>query len=296
VNAIQRIEDFAARVASYSKLEILIELAIIWAIVYLIVRFVSGTRAAGVLKGIVVAFLLLTAPLVLRLFLGSDRLVRLGYLYERFLAIFALALVVIFQPELRRAALRVGEVSERIFRQTPGELAQVVDAIVAACAYLSRNRFGALLVIERGTSVDELVEKGTRIGATISTELLQTIFFPGTALHDLAVVVRGRTVRAAGVQLPLADPADMPSPVFGSRHRAAVGLTRECDALVVVVSEQTASVRVVEHGAMSQPLSNEELRAELLSRLRAPVPASTAPAVDGDVPGDEAEALDEGRR
>ncbi|MCK6477474.1 MAG: DNA integrity scanning protein DisA nucleotide-binding domain protein, partial [Phycisphaerales bacterium] len=112
--------------------------------------------------------------------------------------------------------------------------------------YLSRARFGGLIVIERSVGVSGLIEGGTVINAELSSRLLQTIFFPGSALHDLAVIVKGRRVHAAGVQLPLADPTDMPDPRLGSRHRAAIGLSKECDALIVVISEETGSVRIAE--------------------------------------------------
>jgi diadenylate cyclase len=122
-------------------------------------------------------------------------------------------------------------------------------------------------VIERQVGLRGLVEGGTVLDADLNSRLLQTIFFPGTALHDLAVVIRGRVVHAAGVQLPLADPADIPDRSLGARHRAAVGVTKECDAVVVVVSEETGGIRLAERGRLSNPLSLDELRAELSRRL-----------------------------
>jgi diadenylate cyclase len=124
------------------------------------------------------------------------------------------------------------------------------------------------MVIERRVGLEGLVEGGTRLGAEVSTRLLQTIFFPGTALHDLAVIIKGRVVHAAGVQLPMADPLEMMDPAFGARHRAALGLAKECDALIVVVSEETGQIRIAERGGISSPLDPDELRAQLLKRLQ----------------------------
>jgi diadenylate cyclase len=268
----QQFQDLFDRLVAYPWWQVVIELAVIWLVVWVIVIFVQGTRAAGALKGILVIFLILTV--MARLVGGSESFQRLGFLYEKLLTLIALGLIVIFQPELRRALIRVGEAS--FFRSTPGEIAQVVDAIGSACAYLSKARFGGIIVLERQVGLDELVEGGIELDARVSAELLQTIFFPSTALHDLAVVIKGRVVHAAGVQLPLAEASDMPNPAFGSRHRAAVGLTKECDALVIVVSEETGLIRIAERGRLSDPLSPDDLRAELLRRLRQDPPGRGA--------------------
>jgi diadenylate cyclase len=202
---------------------------------------------------------------VSRIIGGGGSFQRLGLLYDRFLALVAVALVVIFQPELRRALVRLGETP--FFRSTPKDIVYVVGEIVTAVSYLSRSKFGAIVVLERQVGLAGLVEGGTVLRAELTSRLLQTIFFPGSALHDLAVVIKGRTIHAAGVQLPLAEPAEMPDPTLGSRHRAAVGLTKECDAIVVVVSEETGSIRIAERGTLSLPLSLDEVRTQLEQRL-----------------------------
>ncbi len=261
------IQDLLQRLRSYPPLEVALELALIWIVVYLVVRFVQGTRAAGALKGL---FVVLVLGVIASRLAGSSSFQRLGFLYDRFLALVAVALIVIFQPELRRALVRLGEAG--FLRGTPKEIAFMTREVAEACRYLSRAKFGALIVLERQVGLSGLVEEGTRLNAELSARLLQTIFFPGSALHDLAVVVKGRVVRAASVQLPLAEPGEMPEPSLGSRHRAAVGLTKECDALVVVVSEETGAIRLAERGRLSGPLTAEELEKELARRLsRAPL-------------------------
>lgn len=274
----ERLQDLFTRLGSYPWWEVLIELAFIWIVVYGTLSFVRGTRAQGALKGLFL--ILLIATLLARLLGGSgDSFQRLTFLYDRFLTIAAVALIVIFQPELRRALVRLGETP--LFRATPSQIVETVDAIASACAYLSKAKFGAIIAIERRVSLAGLVEGGTAIGGEVTAPLLQTIFFPGAALHDLAVVIKGRTVHSAGVQLPLADPDDMADPLLGSRHRAAVGLTKECDALVVVVSEETGNIRIAERGRLSEPLERSRLRDELLRRLRQDAAPREEPAEEG---------------
>jgi diadenylate cyclase len=272
-----RFQDLWARVGSYPAWEIALELGLIAVVVYAVLTFVQGTRAAGALKGLLILVIVITV--LSRLMGGTELFQRLGFLYERFLTLVAVALIVIFQPELRRALVRIGETP--FFRSTPKDLAYVVDEISEACGYLAKARFGGLIVIERTIGVSGLVEGGTRLNAELSAPLLQTIFFPGSALHDLAVIVRGRTVAAAGAQLPLAEPADMPDPRLGSRHRAAVGLSKECDAVVCIVSEETGKLRIAERGRLSRPMDIDDFTAELRTRLsRAAQPPSIAGAPD----------------
>ncbi len=261
--SIERLRSLLERLASYSPWEVAFELIVIWVVVYMVVRFVQGTRAAGALKGLFVIVLLIT---IASRFFGSSRTFqRLGVLHEQFLALVAVALIVIFQPELRRALVRLGEAP--FFRSNPKDVALIVDQIVDASRYLSKAKFGAILAIERQVGLRGIVEGGTVLNAELSARLLQTIFHPGSALHDLGVLIKGRSVHAAGVQFPLADPGDMPDATLGSRHRAAVGLSRECDALVIVISEETGGIRVAERGRLTHPLSPDELRAELKQRL-----------------------------
>lgn len=258
-----RLHGLLDRLTSYPLWEVGVELLLIGLVVFVVTRFVKGTRAAGALKGMFV--ILLLATLVARVFGGGETFQRLAFLYDRFLAVVAIGLLIIFQPELRRALIRLGE--SGFFRSGSPQVTEAVDAIADAAAYLSKSRFGAIFVIQRQTNLDSIVEGGTVLDAALTSQLLKTIFFPGTALHDLAVVIRGSVVHAAGVQLPLADPSDMPDATLGSRHRAAVGLTKESDALVTIVSEETGHIRIAEHGRLSEPMARDDLSSELLRRL-----------------------------
>jgi len=259
------IRQLIDRLGGYAWWEALVELAVIWGMVYLLWRFVRGTRAAAAVR---VALLLAVAALIIRLVIPLERFERLAYLFDNVIGMFALGLVVIFQPELRRAMIRLGE--GRFFRPAREDVVPVVDAIVTACTFLSRSKFGAIMAIERSVGMREFIETGRILNADISAPLLQSLFWPNNPLHDMAVVVRGGTIVAAGVQFPLADPSEMIDPKLGTRHRAAIGLTKVVDALVVVVSEETGSISLAERGRLEQWLTPEALRAELLKRLGAP--------------------------
>ncbi len=263
----ESIKRLFLRLQSYSTLELVIELALIWLVVYLFWRFVRGTRAAGAIKGIL---LIVVVTLGLRLLGPAGRFERLAFLFDNFLAFAAIALVVVFQPELRRALIRLGEAP--FLRQTPSEVAQLVDCVVDASTFLSKNKFGAIIAIERQSGLRDTVEGGKVMNADVSSELLCSIFWPSNPLHDMGVVIRGGKILAAGVQFPLADPQDTGDSALGTRHRAAMGLTRVADALVVVVSEETGAISIAERGRLERWLTPEALQEELLRRLLVKLP------------------------
>jgi len=252
------------RLGTYSFWQVALELAVIWVVAFIVVRFVKGTRAAGALKGTLV--LVVMATLLVRILGQQESFQRLKFLYENFLTLLAITLIVVFQPELRRGLIRLGE-APILRRGHVGGVQDVAAAVSTAAAYLSKARFGGLIVFERETSLKGVVEGGTAIHGRVTARLLQTIFFPGSALHDLAVIIKGAEIVAAGVQLPLADPDEMPDASLGSRHRAAVGVTKEGDALVVAVSEETGLISISERGRLEQGLTPEQLRTELETRL-----------------------------
>ena len=257
-----RLQDLFNRLNAYAAWEVVFELAIIWAVVYVILRFLQGTRAARAIKGLI--FVLIVGTLIVRV-LGDDTFARLAYLYDRVLAGFALALVVIFQPELRRALIRLGETR---FFGTPEQGAAAVSAQLApACEFLSKAQFGAIIVIERRVGLKAILEGGTELDAKLTSLLIQTIFHPGSALHDLAVVIRGDRIHSAGVQLPMASATEITDQSFGSRHRAALGVTKDSDAIVVVVSEETGYIRIAQRGNLSSPIDRSELQSVLRDLL-----------------------------
>lgn len=295
------LNQFLNRLATYSFVEVFLELAIIWLVVYFIVRFLRDTGGAGIVKGL---SLLLVIGTVFVLLVGheSERFQRLNYLYQRSLGLAAVALLIIFQPELRRALVRLGEAT--FFRTTRSEMAPVIEALVQACEFNSKARFGLLVAIVRNVGLGGIVEGGTRLNADVSAALLQSIFWPNSALHDLGVVIEGRKIVAASVQFPLTSKVDL-DPRWGSRHRAAIGITEESDCLAVVVSEETGQVSVAERGILYRMEDGDDLRRFLVPRLLqddsrrkaattgvSAATASTGPitaATDGDAAADGAE-------
>lgn len=261
----ERLHLLLTRLAGYFRNEpvvVLVEFALVWLLVYLVFRFLRGTRGARAIKG--VAFLLIATTLTIKVLGSEETFQRLNFLYNGFLGLASIALVIVFQPELRRGLVRLGET--RFFRAGGLRRARVIEEVVSAAGYLSKNKIGALVVLEREVGLEGVVEAGIRMDAVVSKELLNTIFWPGSALHDMAVVVRGDRISAAGVQLPLAE-AEQFSSELGSRHRAALGLSQESDALVVVVSEETGTISVAERGRLTRNLTVDGLRTLLVRGL-----------------------------
>ncbi len=284
MGSFDRLQDLLSRLGSYTWWEIAIEFFVIWLVVYAGLRFVQGTRAARALKGLL--FVLIVGTLMVRLF-GDDLFARIAYLYDRVLAVIAIALVVIFQPELRRALIRLGETG--FMRGSYQGAEKVASELTPACVFLSKARFGAIIVIERSVGLKALVEGGTVLNASLTASLIQTIFHPGSALHDLAVVIRGDKIHSAGVQLPMANANEIEDQSLGSRHRAAIGVTKETDSLVIVVSEETGAIRIAERGVLSSPVDPDELEHLIRDHLGHKVAPETIPeraeeVLDADTP------------
>ncbi|MCC7408063.1 MAG: TIGR00159 family protein [Phycisphaeraceae bacterium] len=271
----ERFTELSRRLHGYAAHEwpeVLVELAIIWAVVYFIVRFLRGTRGARVIKGL--GLILLFATLVIQVLGRESAFERLKYLYSNALTFITLAMVIVFQPELRRALTRLGEAS--LFRQGGVRTQRVIDQIAEAVAYMSKNKIGALIALERQVGLGGLTETGTRLDAVVTAELLSTIFWPGSALHDMGVVIRGDRVVSAAVQFPLAEGEHF-STELGSRHRSGIGLSQETDALVVIVSEETGTISLAERGQMVRHLTIDQLRKELGRGLAKAVGPQAAP-------------------
>ncbi len=258
----ERLTQLISRLGEYAWWEIVIEVGILWLLIYAVYRFVRGTRAAGALKGLLL--ILVIATIVVRI-VAEQAFPRLGVLYDKFLGIAAIALVVTFQPELRRALIRLGETP--FFRSSDPEMPKIVDAVVDACTFLSKNKFGAIIAMERRVGLRETAESGRILDAEVSGPLLCTIFWPSTPLHDMGVIIRGNRIIAAAAQFPLADAAELSDQHLGTRHRAAIGLARSTDALVVVVSEETGAISLAEGTKLERWMTPDVLRKELTFRL-----------------------------
>jgi diadenylate cyclase len=229
-----------------------IDILLVALIFYSILRLFRGTQAVSLLRGLLV--------IALVALLAASRLTAFNWLLRNSLPVILVAIPVIFQPELRRALERLGRTAPFLSRGGRETSAQrLMHEIIRAVETLSRERTGALIVLEGETGLEEYLESGQRINAEISARLLTTIFFPGTPLHDGAVIVRGDQILAAACVLPLTSRA-LPDGSLGTRHRAAVGITEQCDALAVVVSEETGIISVARNGRIARRLDAQRLR------------------------------------
>jgi len=260
--ALFSLNNFWNAIRVYGPFRVAIEWLLIGLFVYGVLRFLRGTRGVRMLKGI--GLLLIVTYLIVALIGRELRLERIEFLYGRLLLVGFLAAIVVFQPEIRRALMQLGET--RFFRNFSGQLDADIDALVESAAFLSRRKIGALVAIERDVGLGGIAESGTRVDADLSSRLLNTIFWPNSPLHDLGVIVGNGRVRYAGVQFPLAESGELEQEL-GSRHRAAVGMSQETDAIVIVVSEETGDISVAERGKLVRKLQPDALRQLLLELL-----------------------------
>lgn len=238
-----------------------IELFLIGVVVYFILRFLEGTRGARLLQAVLA---ILIAFLGLALIARVLELDHINVLYPFFVGGSFLVTLVVFQPELRRGLMRIGESLTR--RSRTAETSRVIEPIVRACTSMSRRKIGAIIAIERRIPMGALVESGIPIDSETTSELLETIFWPGSALHDLGVIVTHGRIAAAGCEFPTSE-ADPGNQIIGSRHRAAIGVSMETDALVVVVSEETGTISIANRGRLVAQESPEVLRETLAAEL-----------------------------
>ena len=234
------------------------EIFLIWAGLYGLFRFLHGTRGFGILRGLLFFVIL---ALILMLFLVERfGLFRIRYLFGGGLLLFLIPLVVLFQPEFRRVLIRLGEVPflRWFFRADSPVLAEVTKA----AHRLARAKIGALIAIEQEVGLGAFVEGGVRLDAVVTSDLIVNIFWPNTPLHDGAIVLRGGRIAAAGCLFPITENPEV-ARGLGTRHRAAIGVTEESDAIVIVVSEERQEVSLAYRGKLSRNLDRENLSSAL---------------------------------
>ncbi len=243
----------------------LVDVAATAVLVYYLLLLVRGTRAVPIMFGIAVLAALLGLANIFHLLV-------LATILQFALLGTAVTLPIVFQPELRRFLEQLGRggmIARREGVDDPKTLETVVGILAHAAVVLSRNRIGALVAIEGASGLREFVESGTRLDARLSVELLLSIFTPSTPLHDGAAIVRGTLVEAAGCFLPLSENV-LTESHLGTRHRAAIGLSEQTDAVVLVISEQTGTISIARTGKLSRELGDEtRLRSVLLACCRA---------------------------
>lgn len=259
---IRAITIYLHRVSGYSPRVVAVQLLLIGVVVWWVLRFLRGTRGARLVKG--VALLLGGVYVVILMLPKTDEWGRIKFLYGNFLIFALVAGLVAFQPELRRALIQIGQA--RFFSGAAGKVEAMVDALVESAVYLARNKIGAVVAIERSVGLGAMIQTGTIVDADLSSRLLTTIFYPGSPLHDMGVIIREGRIASAGVQFPLAESEEVDASL-GSRHRAALGLSKECDAVVLVVSEETGRVSLACEGQLYIGLELKNLREMLLAML-----------------------------
>jgi diadenylate cyclase len=241
-----------------------VEILILTVGIYYVLRFIRGTRGAPVVTGFMVvllAFVLVSFLLKLKV---------LQYLLGAFSAFFILAVLVIFQPELRRMLAELGNLP--LFA-TAHEQRENIEVIIQTVERLADVKIGALIAIEQSIRVQEAVESGIVVDCEATPEMLETIFFPNNAIHDGGVILKGDRIAYAACIFPLTQRQDL-NKSLGTRHRAAIGLSEETDALVVVISEETGAVSYAYRGQLVRGVTLEELRAFLTSILITPASRS----------------------
>ena len=245
----------------FSLLRIGVDIALIWYVLYKLIMLIRGTKAIQLLKGI---FVILGIYLVSYLF----ELHTVFVMIEQVIVWGPLAIIILFQPELRRALEQLGRGSffarnkkseEEIFNKT-------IEAIVKSCNYMAKRRIGALITIERETAMGDYIETGIPIQGQLTNQLLTNIFIPNTPLHDGAVIIKRDEIIAAACYLPLSE-SPFISKELGTRHRAAMGISEVTDALTIVVSEETGQISVTKSGELHRDLDQDKLTEMLRTEL-----------------------------
>lgn len=259
---------FANFFADYTILDYVasvVDILVVWYFIYKIFMIVRGTKAVQLINGIFII-------LVLRGLSNILGLRTLEWLMEQVIEWGFLAIIIIFQPELRRALEQLGR--GRIFtrqRQKEEEKQQqIVNAIVKACDYMAKRRIGALISIAQETGMNDYIETGIPMNAKVTSELLINTFIPNTPLHDGAVIIQNDQIKAAACYLPLSE-SPFISKELGTRHRAAVGISEVTDSMTVVVSEETGGISLTRNGELHREISLDQLRDMLTDKLVKPL-------------------------
>ena len=240
----------------------IIDILLVTFVLYTLIMMIQTTGAARIAKSIVLLLVLAVVTKLLNMYLMS-------FLLDRVLEIGLIALVIMFQPELRRMLEKIGSKSLRELlstKQEQREIDRVIGETVNACEIMSRERTGVLIVFERETSLIDYQKTGTVIDARVSSELLRNLFFTKASLHDGAVIIRSERIAAAGCVLPLTQSRNISSDL-GTRHRAGIGMSEVSDAVVVIVSEETGTISVAVNGMLKRHLAPQTLERLLLKEL-----------------------------
>ncbi|GAA0313959.1 diadenylate cyclase CdaA [Bacillus carboniphilus] len=271
--------DYFANFTILDYISNIVDVLLVWYVIYKLITVIRGTKAVQLLKGIFVI-------VIVQSFSGFLGFKTLGWMMEQALTWGFLAVIIIFQPELRRALEQLGrgKLFSKSGIQEEEEQKQIVESIVKAVGYMAKRRIGALISIERETGLSDYIETGISLESNVSSELLINIFIPNTPLHDGAVVIQKNRVAAAACYLPLSESPYI-SKELGTRHRAALGISEVTDSITIVVSEETGSVSVTKNAELHRDLTmeafSELLQNEIIHTTKVRQPSSSKWAFRG---------------
>lgn len=249
-------------------LGIVVDIALVWFVFYQLIIIIRGTKAIQLLKGIMVVIVVWVISALLNL-------PTIQWIMNQVISWGFLAIIILFQPELRRALEQLGR-GGLFARSTKTEeevIEDTIQAIITSCVYMAKRRIGALITIELETGIGEYAETGIPINGELTNQLLTNIFTPNTPLHDGAVILHQNTIVAAACYLPLSESPDI-SKDLGTRHRAAMGISEVTDALTIIVSEETGAISCTKNGELYRSLDDEQLYTILKSNLMLSVKSS----------------------
>jgi diadenylate cyclase len=255
--------QYIANIFANIRIRDIVDILIVAVVIYKLFTLIKETRAEQLIKGIGVLLVLTKVSEWLELY-------TINWILANAMTVGTLAILIVFQPELRRGLEYIGRsrfFSKSLIEIRGESMSRIVDEIVEATASLSRQKIGALMVLERQTGLNEVVETGTKIGGTVTSDLLINIFIPNTPLHDGAVIIKDDIIKAAACFLPLTDSSTV-SKELGTRHRAALGISERSDSLSIVVSEETGAISIAENGVISRYLDSKTLRQILLDMYK----------------------------
>ncbi|CAH2717642.1 Cyclic di-AMP synthase CdaA [Neobacillus rhizosphaerae] len=245
----------------WKSLASIVDIVLVWYVIYKLINVIKGTKAVQLLKGILVI-------LLVRVVSDFFGLQTLSWMMDQVITYGFLAIIIIFQPELRRALEQLGR--GRFFSRSNNpdddDQEKALEAIIKATDYMAKRRIGALISIERETGMSDYIETGIPLNSSLSSELLINIFIPNTPLHDGAVIIQKNSVAAAACYLPLSE-SPFISKELGTRHRAALGISEVTDSVTVVVSEETGNISLTKNGELHRDLKLDELKELLTSEL-----------------------------
>ena len=254
-------KEFASMLPTVKFMDI-VDILLVAFVIYTIIIMIQTTGAVRIAKSIIIILILSGLTQILNMYL-------MNYLLDKILEIGLIALVIMFQPELRRMLEKLGGKSLReilSMKEQQREIDRVISQTVAACEIMSKERTGVLIVFERSASTIDYQKTGTVLDAEVSSELLRNLFFTKASLHDGAVIIRNERIAAAGCVLPLTQHRNISSDL-GTRHRAAIGMSEATDAVVVIVSEETGTISVAIGGMLKRHLAPQTLEKLLLNEL-----------------------------